>query len=129
MDDAGVQNHRNMMFHWIASPQQVATAIDAYGRRVEVAIRAVADYFATLCQNDARQNAPWTDRTGNARTGLFSIVEPAAQDVIEIYLSHGHTIEYGLWLEVAHGQRYAIIMQTLERNLPTLERMLKDLLE
>lgn len=117
------------MFQWIVPPSRVADAIEAYGKRAQIAVRAVADYFATLVQNDARQNAPWTDRTGNARTGLFAVVEPAARDVVEIYLSHGHTVEYGLWLEVAHGQQYAIIMPTLERDLPTLERMLKELFD
>lgn len=115
-------------FVWVVAPERLAQQIEAYGDRVRVAVRATADYFAALLQNEARDNAPWTDRTGNARTGLFAVAEQAAGDVVEIYLSHGHTVEYGVWLELAHGQRYAVIMPTLERNLPTLERMLAELL-
>lgn len=114
---------------WSGTPlRTMETNIGLYGARVMVAVRALADYIAAKIQNEARANAPWRDRTGNARTGLFAVADQAARDATEIYLSHGHTIHYGLWLEVAHGQKYAIIMPTLERNIPEIERMLRDLL-
>jgi hypothetical protein len=79
----------------------------------------VAGRIATVMQNDARTNAPWTDRTSNARTGLFGIAErDVARRLIVIYLSHGVDIDYGKWLELAHGGKYAIIMPTIEAHLP-----------
>lgn len=112
---------------WVRPPSALADAVEKYGERVYVALRAVADQFASILQDEARREASWTDRTGNARSGIFTIAEQAAQDAIEIYLSHGHSIEYGKWLELAHGGQYAVIMPTLEKNLPRLMKMLENL--
>lgn len=117
-------------FRWVRPPDaQLIPAVAAYGQRVRTAVRAVADYVAQKTQAEMRQNAPWQDRTGNARTGLFSVVEEASRDLVTIWLSHGHTVYYGVYLELAHGKRYAIIMPTIEANLPVIERMLKAIFE
>ena len=44
-----------------------------------------------------------------------------------LLIAFGHTVYYGKYLELDHGGRYAIVMSTMQRNLPVLERMLKDL--
>lgn len=59
----------------------------------------------------AKMNAPWEDRTGEARAGLYADVR---EEFGEIVLELGHGAEHGLWLEVAMNGRYAIIMPTLE---------------
>jgi hypothetical protein len=115
-------------FVWVKPPGDLARAVDQYGAKLLVAVRAIADFIAQKMQDDARRGAPWTDRTGNARSGLFAVADKAAHDMVTIYLSHGHTVWYGQFLELAHGARYAIIMPTIQRNLPVLERMLKQLL-
>ena len=80
-------------------------------------------------QNSAKDNARWTDRTGNARSGLFGTAEAEfARELVVIYLSHGTDIDYGVYLETRYGGRYAIIMRTIERHLPELRRMLQELL-
>jgi hypothetical protein len=113
---------------WIEPPEKMARALEKYGERVLAAVRAVAEYIATKMQDESRRNAPWQDRTGNARSGLFGAVEQeAAEAIVTIYLSHGHTVYYGQFLELAHGQKYAIIMPTIEANLPELKRMLDEL--
>jgi len=114
---------------WVTPPQNLQRAIQLYGRRVIVAMRAIAAYLAQQMMEDARRSAPWRDRTGNARSGLFTEVDMqgAAGDIIEIYLSHGHTIEYGVFLELARGGKYAIILPTIEKHLPRLRQMLDEL--
>jgi len=114
---------------WVIKPEKMAGAINAYGDKVLVATKSVAEYIAVKMQNEARQNAPWEDRTGNARGGLFAIVEEAAKAIVEIYLSHGHTIFYGVFLELDHGGKYAIILPTIEANLPDLKQMLDNLFD
>ena len=80
-------------------------------------------------QPAAKQNAPWTDRTGNARSGLFGTAErDVAQRIVTIYLSHGATLDYGQYLELSNGGRYAVIMRTIEGHLPALNAMLRDVL-
>jgi hypothetical protein len=48
--------------------------------------------------------ASWTDRTGHARQGLF-------HDVVfvddQIRLRYAHTVDYGVFLELANSGKYA----------------------
>jgi len=67
-------------------------------------------------------HASWTDRTGEARKGLFG---EAGQDGDSFFirLSHGPDIEYGIWLENRWNGRYAIVIPTTEimtQRLPEL---------
>lgn len=119
----------NTGIRWVRPPSELARAIEQYGDRVNAAVLAVAQYIATVMQNSAKHNAPWTDRTGNARSGLFGTAErDAARKIVVIYLSHGATIDYGVSLELDKGARYAIIMKTMEGHLPELKRMLNSIL-
>jgi len=116
--------------YWVEPPAKLAEALEQYGQKAVAAVTAVAEYLAGKMQGEARQNAPWEDRTGNARTGLFATVErEAAETLVTIYLSHGHTIYYGRFLELCNGGRYAIIQPTVEANLPVLKRMLDEVFE
>jgi len=113
-------------FTWTKRPSaELIPGIEDYGKKVHAAILAVAEYIAQKTQAEMRQGAPWEDRTGNARTGLFAVVDDAAKDLVTIWLSHGHTVYYGVFLELAHGKKYAIIMPTIEANLPVIEGMLR----
>ena len=123
---------------WVVPPETLATAIEKYGERVIDAVTAVAGRVAAEMANSAKANAPWTDRTGNARTGLFGTAERGEDalggKVVTIFLSHSPVIDYGIWLELA-GQAgaggagsYAIIMRTIEAHLPGLKADLDALL-
>lgn len=113
---------------WIKAPSdELIPGVEDYAERSRTAVHAVAEFIAQKMQNESRENAPWTDRTGNARSGLFATAEAAAKDVVTVYLSHGHTVFYGKWLEVRFSGKYAIIWPTIEANLPVVERMLKSI--
>jgi hypothetical protein len=60
----------------------------------------------------AQENAPWADRTGEARAGLTAEVDA---DRGNVYVSLFHTVEYGRWLETIQAGRFAIIMPTIEQ--------------
>jgi hypothetical protein len=106
---------------WIRPPSELARAVEQYGDRALVAVAAVADRIAKEMQNDARGSAPWMDRSSNARGGLFATVETDfAAQMVTIFLSHGADIDYGVYLELANGGRYQVIMPTIERHLPEL---------
>lgn len=111
--------------HWVTPPSALATAIERYGDKVITAVLAAAGFIASAMEADAKATAPWTDRTGNARSGLFGTAErEAAQKLVVIYLSHGPTIEYGKWLELSHGGTFSVIEKTIQRHLPELKSML-----
>ena len=69
------------------------------------------EQLAEEIQAYAQDNAPWTDRTGEARAGLETEVNSEGNDVM---LSLFHTVDYGQWLETIQSGRFAIIMPTLE---------------
>lgn len=115
-------------FVWVKPPSLLGkTLTTEYAARLKTGVRAIGDYIALKMMAEARQFAPWQDRTGNARSGLFAVAEATAGTLVEIYLSHGHTINYGVFLELAHGAQYAIVMPTIERNLPVIRSMLDQL--
>jgi hypothetical protein len=74
-------------------------------------VRQQAEDIAPDIRDAARQNAPWTDQTGDARAGLDTEVDNEGTEVV-ITLSHG--VDYGIWLETIQSGRFAIIMPTLE---------------
>lgn len=112
---------------WRRPPSELATAIERYGDRVLTTVAAIAQYTATQMQNDAKAQAPWTDRTGNARTGLFGTSEADfAAKVVTIYLSHGAMINYGLFLELGAGGRHSIVMKTMQNHYEPLMQMLRE---
>ena len=113
---------------WSTPPSELATAVERYGDRVLTAVAAVAQYVATQMQNQAQADAPWTDRTGNARTGIFGTSEADfGAHIVTIYLSHGATIDYGVWLELANSGSYAVIMRTMESHYDSLMDLLREI--
>lgn len=58
-----------------------------------------------------KNNRPWTDRTGDAKKFLKGSYAMPSESVHRIELAHG--VEYGIWLELAHGRNYAIIGPTI----------------
>lgn len=136
-------------FQWVVSPQVLIKGIEDYGEKALIAIQAVANYWGQLVQNQARENAAWEDRTGNARGGLFFAVDgfglspligevaPEATsemsdvtiesgDKDTLIITLGHTVFYGKFLELSNGGMYAIIMTTIEGNLSTLDQMMQE---
>jgi hypothetical protein len=136
-------------FQWVISPEVIAKGLDDYGEKALVALQAVASYWGQSIQDEARQNAVWEDRTGNARGGLFFAVDgfglnplmgevtpEAKSEMSDVAVESGdrdtliitlaHTVFYGKYLETSNGGTYAIVMSTIEKNLGSLERMVQE---
>jgi hypothetical protein len=71
--------------------------------------------------------APWKDRTGHARQGLF-------HDVVfvddQIRLRYAHTVEYGVQLEQGYSGKYAELEPRVKEHAPEFlaqaERIVKS---
>lgn len=78
---------------------------------------AIDSYVSKLSRDMeiyAKQNHPWTNRTGNAERGLnTSVSKSSAGWTQSISLSHGSDIYYGVYLENSMGRRFAIIEPTV----------------
>lgn len=89
-------------------------------------IAEIAQDLAQELVDYAQTNAPWEDRSGDARSGLEAGVNVEnGQFDVELY----HTVEYGIWLEVRWGGRYAIIIPTIEAIGPKLFAKMNNMLE
>jgi hypothetical protein len=71
---------------------------------------AVMEFSRPRVESFAKINAPWTDRTTNARNGLNATTEHGGVSS-SIIIAHG--VSYGIWLEVMQGGRYGIILRTI----------------
>lgn len=69
------------------------------------------EYMKDAAVAHAKVNAPWTDRTGNARAGLGGYVERDGNDFGLIIF---HRVNYGIYLETKYAGRDAIIIPTLD---------------
>lgn len=98
--------------------------LKTFNARADRFITAATAYHATRAVAYARQNAPWTDRTSNARNGLFARAEREAP-VYRIIV--GHSVPYGIWLEVRWSGRYAIIRPTIDHEGPELMKTIQPM--
>lgn len=95
-------------FHLDAS--SLVEGLNNFMTRSQAALQMYAETAALKLQNDARDNAPWTDRTGHARQRLTGTSLVVANGY-KLRLAHG--VDYGIWLELAHEKRFAIIQPTI----------------
>lgn len=143
---------------WIKPPATMMRAIRENNTKTLAAIYALAVQYGATMLGEARSDAPWKDRTGNARSGLFYAVDGlgigpkqrggsirnaktgkfmkggGSQAQIEVgdnelVIVLGHTMHYGLYLELSMGGRYAIVWPTVSHNGPAFMRDLAKLLE
>ena len=62
-----------------------------------------------------KNNRRWTDRTTNARRGLRG--RAYWQDSQNIVTAVMHSVNYGVWLELAHNKKYAILEESVRANI------------
>lgn len=74
-------------------------------------VAGVVEYWDSKIEAHMKLTAPWTDRTGNARIGLFAKAGhlPGQAHWIDL----GHRVPYGIWLEIRWGGKYAVVWPTL----------------
>lgn len=96
----------------VITSDTLTPGMKAFPENVNIALTRTVDFFSPRVESYARANAPWTDRTGNARSGLH------AQPFHEADQRHGiiiaHSVPYGIWLEVRFEGKYAIIIPTIK---------------
>ena len=98
--------------------------LNQFGPRVKRAMVTAAKYIEPQALAYMRDNAPWTDRTGNARAGLNVETEVNTNNVT-MYLYH--QVPYGPWLELRWSGKYQIINPTIEVFAPKLLQLVADL--
>ena len=110
---------------WKHSPKDLAQEIRTYGDKVEESALAAADNLARQVELEMKQEAPWQDRTGEARRSLFAKAWQSPDGNVTLTLGHG--VDYGIYLEFKNGGRYAIVGPTLQRLYPEIEAAMRDI--
>lgn len=96
--------------------------MDRLGAKMGAMVLMYAATKASEIRSYMKINRKWTDRTGMAKGTLDCRVSQPSERIIRLTLSHG--VYYGIWLELAHEKKYAIIAPTIQVQGP---RMVKDL--
>lgn len=92
----------------------------AFADRLRAGLLELGQIMASRIESAAKTAAIWIDRTSNARQGLKGLaVMEGAKLVIYLF----HSMSYGKWLELAMGQKYAVIMATLRSHYPQVMSM------
>ena len=100
---------------WIKTPEQaINEVINAHIELIDAAIFGLCKRREKPIENQMSSNAPWTDRSGNARQGLWTGTTNIPRMMTTLTLSHG--VEYGFWLEVRWGGRFAIVLPTWDQQ-------------
>jgi len=109
---------------WEVPPSVLAKNTADYARRLYAAVVKLGQYFAAKMESFAKAGAVWQDRTGHARQGLFGVCIPTAA-AVTIFV--GHTVSYGIWLEVANQGRFAILLRTIDAHIGEIMSALSGL--
>ena len=86
--------------------------LDKMSQKLGAVILMYSNTKASELQAYMKTNRPWADRTGMAKALLNAKVSQPSSNVVRITLAHG--VDYGLWLELAHEKRFAIVKPTIE---------------
>lgn len=99
----------------------------AFDDRLDRAVAGAVKFRSHITEGWMKENAPWTDRTGNARSGLTAETEhvPKVHHTIHLF----YKVPYGIWLEVRFAGRYSVIIPAIIDQGPKLMRTLNKIID
>lgn len=112
---------------WDGEPVDVFTrGFARYDATIQRALRGICDVFVPLIEAWMKQNAPWVDRTSNARQGLYAMADDL---VMGAYVAFGHGVDYGTWLEVKRSGYWGILLKAYDHFAPLIWAAVEKLFE
>ena len=115
-------------FRWTAPAERAFNELaDAYINAIHGGVAAIAQKWAPIIENWMKRNAPWTDRTANARQGLYTEVQECINQMVSIILAHG--VDYGIYLEgwdprnnreMKNAGRWAVVNPAIDYFAPRI---------
>lgn len=117
-----------MGFEWERPPEQAfGEMADAYAAAVHQNVVRLAERYTDKIETWMKQNAPWTDRTGQTRAALYSDVLDMTNEAVVLILGHGEE-KPGIFLELANAGRYSVVFPALDHFLPLIWRDIQAML-
>ena len=115
-----------MSLEYVSDISDLLKGIYMIDKKADKAVKAFANTNVKVMESDAKEQAKWTDRTGAARNRLTGYVEEMATGY-RLILAHG--VDYGIWLELAHEKRFAIVEPIVRLTSPFIMKDFEGLLE
>lgn len=98
---------------------------EALDETIEKGIDANLARFESIAESRMKDNAPWTDRTGNARNGLAA--SSGSEGDVHVLVLYGQ-VPYQIFLEVKNSGEYAIIWPTVQEIGPEVMESMNGLM-
>jgi hypothetical protein len=114
-------------YEWRVPPKQIAANVEGWKDQIEAAGLELMEELASEAETEMKQDAPWTDQTGDARRGLSGSASQAQSGSVRLSLSHG--VPYGKWLELANAGRYAIVTPTYQKYIERFQRRMRQMMK
>ena len=90
----------------------VLRGLSDFGEQSKAKLKLACKQTASEMEDYAKANAPWQDRTGNARRGLTG---SWGLNQYVYYIKLAHSVHYGVYLEMYNEKRFEIIAPTLRK--------------
>lgn len=97
--------------------RSVLNRINSMKQKTRTSLQIIADTAVKSMERYAKNNARWTDRTGNARQRLKGSTRWEEQALIAAI---SHNVDYGMWLELCNEKKYAILEEALNSQAQNL---------
>ena len=109
---------------WQTPPKALVKSIEQWVQAIDSKIETVLFDESQSAEEWMKENRPWGDISGNARRGLRVQVTRENVGWIMLFI---HSMEYGVYLELARGGQYAVIIPGIRRTVPRLKQQLKGI--
>lgn len=104
----------------------VETALVKIGEEMRVRVAAAGEASGRVMEEYAKANAPWQDRTGNARRTLTGFGKWSGEDEGMFRIGVAGQMPYSPKLELGFSGRYSILQPTVEAHIPTAVNLIRD---
>lgn len=88
-------------------------------KKMKAALGLYANTAAKKLEAEGKRNAPWTDRTSNARN---SIQGNSRWEGNQLAIILSGNVDYFVYLELAMEKKYSILLPTIDRNATEILR-------
>lgn len=119
----------SMTFQW--EDRGLTLGLAEFPTKLHNRLDQLIDAASARGEADMKLKAPWKDRTGAARAGLFtaSIKEALPGGLRRYSIIFGHTVDYGIYLETIQNGKWQVIMPVLKATGDALMLSMNGLLK
>lgn len=98
------------------------TNFKAVENKVRAAIENKGWVAALKMEGEAKKNKPWITRSSNAENSIKGEFKWQGKHAV---ITLSGNMNYSVFLELAHGKKYAILVPTIQKNAPEVIRAYK----